>query len=77
MDYAFDFVSKQPLPTQEHRFFSMLSSRSFIDLDFIFNSTIHFEVWIEIFFLLACGYPVISSYMMKDYPFSIELRFVT
>ena len=50
MDCAFDFVFKKPLPTQEHRFFPMLSSRSFIDLDFIFKSTIHFEVWIEIFF---------------------------
>ena len=81
INHTFDVVSKKSLSyPRSSRFFSFLSSRSFIVLHFTFKSMIHFELIIVkcvklcldfFFFFLPCNCPVVPIPFVEKTVFSL------
>ena len=79
MDHTSGVIAKKYLPNPSHKSLILLFFRSFIVLDFLFRSVIHFElifVYREkyglkfIFFFLAYGYLIVAALFVEKNPFS-------
>ena len=78
MDHTSGVIAKKYLPNPSHKSLILLFFRSFIVLDFLFRSVIHFElifVYIEkyglkfIFFFLAYGYLIVAALFVEKKSF--------